>query len=125
MMILVNRMTNGECQMTKEMLEKFLIILAPFAPHLSEELFESLGHKDSIFKQRWPAYDKKLVVDEEVTIALQVNGKLRDTIEVERGIEEEDLRSKIKALPKVKTYLEGKEIKKFIYIKDKLVNIVL
>ncbi len=146
MMIFVNQMSNVKCQVSSEVLEKFLIILAPFAPYLSEELWSSFApssavellrrrakasddrsskYNESIFLQRWPEYDKKLVIDEEVTIAVQVNGKLRDTIKVERGIKEDDLRSKIEDLLKVKKHLEGKEIKKFIYIKDKLVNIVV
>ena len=107
-----------------EALEKFLIILSPFAPHLSEELWQSLGHKETIFKQKWPSYNKKLVIEEEVTIVVQVNGKLRDTIKVSRGVSENDLKSKANELPNVKKHLEGKKIKKFIYIKDKLINIV-
>ena len=107
-----------------EALEKFLIILSPFAPHLSEELWQSLGHKETIFKQKWPSYNKKLVIEEEVIIVVQVNGKLRDTIKVSRGVSENDLKSKANELPNVKKHLEGKKIKKFIYIKDKLINIV-
>jgi len=125
MMIFINEIPNSKFQITNKEIEKFLVILSPFAPHLSEELWESLGNKESIFLQKWPEYDKRLVVDEEVTIAVQVNGKLRDTIKVERGIDEEDLKLKIKNLPNVKKHLEDKEIKKLIYIKDKLVNIVM
>ncbi len=105
--------------------EKFLIILSPFAPHLAEELWQALGHQESIFKQSWPDYDKKLVIDEEVTIAIQVNGKLRETIVVERGLSESKLRTMVEDLPNIKKYLAVGEVKKFIYIKDKLVNIVI
>jgi leucyl-tRNA synthetase len=124
--IQVSKSETSELKIIKKNdLEKFLIILSPFAPHLAEELWEKLRHKESIFKEKWPEYDKKLVIDEEVTIAIQVNGKLRETIKAERGISEDKLKSKIYDLEKVKKYIEGKEIKKFIYVKDKLVNIVV
>jgi len=131
MMIYINHVSDGHTshvsngQVSNSQMEKFLIILAPFAPYLTEELWEKLGHKETIFKEKWPEYDKKLVIDEQVTIAIQVNGKLRDTIEVDRGISEEDLRPMTYKLPNVKKYIEGREIKKFIYIKDRLVNIVV
>ena len=116
---------SGGKDLSREIIEKFLIILSPFAPHLSEELWQSLGHQESIFQEKWPEYDKKLVIDEEVTIAIQVNGKLRDTVLVGRGTSEKELQKKILELPKIKPYLEGKEIKKLIYIKDKLINVVV
>ncbi len=126
MMIFINHISNTDTShVSIDIIKKFLIILSPFAPHLTEELWEKLGHKVSIFKEEWPKYDKKLVIDANVTIVIQVNGKLRDTIEVERGIDEKELRLKIEDLPAVKKYINGKEIKKFIYIKDKLVNIVV
>ncbi|MDP2586372.1 MAG: leucine--tRNA ligase [Candidatus Komeilibacteria bacterium] len=130
MMIFINE-ASGKSISQKDW-EKFLIILSPFAPHLAEELWSTLGHQESIFlpcrqagKQSWPDYDKKLVIDEEVTIAIQINGKLRETIKVERGINEKDLRIMVEELPNVKKYLDGQLVKKFIYIKDKLVNIVM
>ncbi|MBU1131269.1 leucine--tRNA ligase [Patescibacteria group bacterium] len=134
MMIFINEVTGNQKLATKEIIEKFLITLSPFAPHLSEELWSSFAkasedkeskYHSSIFNQQWPEYDKKLVVDEEVTIAIQINGKLRETIKVARGIGEKDLKLKIENLDKIQKYIEGKEVKKFIYIKDKLVNIVV
>jgi leucyl-tRNA synthetase len=125
MMIFVNEMGEYDMFLSKDIYESFLKILSPFAPHLAEELWSSLGYKKSIFKDKWPDYDKKLIIDEEVTIAIQINGKLRGTIKVERGISEEDLKSKIIKLPKINGYINSQRIKKFIYIKDKLVNIVL
>jgi len=124
MMIFINEVTGNQDSVTKEMMEKFLIILSPFAPHLAEELWQSLGHRKSIFKEKWPKYDSDLVIDESVTIAIQINGKLRETILVERGISEKNLKSKIEQLPKINKHLADKQAKKFIYIKDKLVNIV-
>lgn len=109
----------------KEIMEKFLIILSPFAPHLAEELWSVLGHKESIFKQSWPEYDKKLVINDEATIAIQINGKLRETIKVEAEIGEHELRLKVEGLQNIQKYLGDKKINKFIYIKGKVVNIVM
>jgi len=128
MMIFTNHVSDGRVsgdQVSKNQLEKFLIILSPFAPHLAEELWKKLGHQESIFKAEWPKFDPKLVIDEEVTIAVQVNGKLRETIKIERGVSEEELKSKVYALAKVKKFTEGKTVKKFIYVKDKLINVVV
>ncbi|MCX6785715.1 MAG: leucine--tRNA ligase [Candidatus Komeilibacteria bacterium] len=135
MMIFMNDVVGAQFIVPKTIMEKFLIILSPFAPHLSEELWSTFAlrasadksskYHQSIFKQRWPEYDKKLVIDQEVTIAVQINGKLRETINVARGIGERDLRIKIENLPNVQKYLAGQAIKKFIYIQDKLVNIVV
>jgi len=124
MMIFMNDVAGHEPAVSQDILEKFLIILSPFAPHLAEELWQSLGHPESIFKQRWPAYDDKLVIDEEVTIAIQINGKLRETIKVKRWLSEKELRPKVESLPNVKKFIGGRPIKKFIYIENKLVNIV-
>jgi len=123
LMIYINHVSGS--QASNNQIEKFLIILSPFAPHLSEELWQKLDHSESIFKGQWPDYDPKLIINKLNKIVVQVNGKLRDMIEVERGIDEEELGLRIRDLPKVKKYIEGKEIKKFIYIKDKLVNIVV
>jgi leucyl-tRNA synthetase len=101
-------------------------LLAPFAPHIAEELWrEVLGNKSSIHLERWPKYDKTLLEKETVTIAIQVNGKIRDTVEAKKGVVEGELKKLVLAREKVKKYLEGKEIKKFIYIQDRLTNIVI
>jgi len=123
MMIFINEITGKN--VNQEIIEKFLIILSPFAPHLTEELWHQLGHQESIFKEKWPSYDKKLVIDDEVTIAIQINGKLRETIKVERGLSEKDLRMKVEASLVVQKYLASQTVKRFIYIKDKLANIVI
>ncbi|MFA6304229.1 MAG: leucine--tRNA ligase [Patescibacteria group bacterium] len=125
MMIFINDATANPNGVSKEAIDKFLIILSPFAPHLAEELWSVLGHNDSVTRQKWPSYDAKAVVDDEVTIAIQINGKLRDTLLIARGISEKELRTQVENLPNIKKHLAGQEIKKFIYIQDKLVNIVI
>jgi leucyl-tRNA synthetase len=127
MMELVNEMTSSQDSINKEILEKFLLILAPFAPHITEELWEKLGNKFSIHQQKWPEYDSDKIKEETVTIAVQINGKLRGTVEVQSskckvqsGVEELARESE-----KIKKYLEGQEIKKVIFVPGKLINFVL
>ena len=135
LMIFINESRNLHCvdfKKEQRIFESFLIMLSPFAPHICEELWSGFSknynnkkYKDSIFKQEWPEFDKKLVVDDEVTIVIQVNGKVRESIKTERGTSEADIKKKVIDLPNVKKHLEGKKIKKVIYIKDKLINLVV
>jgi len=113
-------------------MEKFLIILAPFAPHLSEELWSELGHhrsggagKQSIFKETWPEYNPELVKDETINLVVQVNSKVRDTLEVSADISEEEAKTLALESKKIKKWIEGKEAVKIIFVKGKLVNIVI
>ncbi len=121
MMILVNSMKDNGVD--KENFEKFLIILAPFAPHLAEELW-SQNHKTSIFKEEWPKYDENLIKDETIELAIQINGKLRDTLEVDADISENEAKEKA-VTDKIKKWTEDKEIVKIIYVKGRLINIVV
>jgi len=114
----------GRC-IKKSDFEKFVIILSPFAPHLAEELWSQLGHKESIFKQSWPVYDKNLVKDETINLVIQVNSKVRDMIKVSADISEEEAKKIALASEKIKKWLEGKEVIKVIFVKGKLVNIVV
>lgn len=123
MMIFVN--TAVEFDINKEKFEKLLIILSPFAPHITEELWSGLEHKDSIFKEKWPEYDPELIKDEKITLVLQVNGKVRDSIEADAGISEAEAKELAMQSEKIKKYIINKEIKKVIFVKGKLINIVL
>lgn len=109
----------------KEVVEKLLLILAPFAPHMCEELWTKLGKTESIFKESWPEYDEELAKDENIELVLQVNGKVRDRIEVAADISEQDAIKLAKESEAMKKWLEGKEIVKEIFVKGKLVNIVV
>jgi len=104
--------------------ETFLNVLAPFAPHLSEELWAELGHADLISKQLWPNYDPSKIKETSVTIAVQVMGKLRSTLQVTAGLTEAEVVTLAKAEPKVAKYLTSTP-KKTIFVTDKLVNFVL
>ncbi|MFA5029152.1 MAG: class I tRNA ligase family protein [Patescibacteria group bacterium] len=124
MMILVNKITEKKSA-TKEILEKFLIILSPFAPHLTEELWGRLGHQNSIALEKWPAYDKVLIKDEQVEIVVQVNGKVRAKILVSADISEGEVVELAGQNENVKKYLEGQQIKKTVFVPGKLISFVV
>jgi leucyl-tRNA synthetase len=102
-----------------------LKMLSPFAPHLAEELWNQLGNKESICKEPWPAHDPELAKESELTIPVQVNGKLRDTILVSADSSEEEIKEKALASEKVKTFTGGKQVIKIISVPKKLINIVI
>ena len=111
-----------------ECLEDLVVLLAPFAPHLSEELWESIGHADmadSVHRQPWPEYDPAALEAEEKEIVLQINGKVREHLMVPAGISREELEKTALAAEKVRAAVAGKQIVKVIVVPDKLVNIVI
>jgi len=105
--------------------EMIIILMSPFAPHLCEELWEVLGNKSSIHLESWPTYDPQLLESDEVTLAIQINGKVRDEITVSKDKDESSLQKEVVQREGVKKWLEDKEIKKFIYVKNKLISIVV
>jgi leucyl-tRNA synthetase len=105
-------------------LEKFLIILSPFAPHLAEELWQKFAHKKSIFLQSWPKFDQNLIKPAEIELVAQINGKVRDRILVTADLNQEQAEKIVKASPKVVAYLAGKEIKKVIFVPGRIINFV-
>ena len=94
-------------------------------PHLAHELWELIGETDELSYQKWPSYDKNVAQQDIITIAVQINGKRRSEIEITRNQTENDVITKAKADPKVSTYLKNIEIVKEIYIKEKILNIVI
>src|SRR3989475_1993537 len=123
MMEYVNDLKHGTA--TKELIEPLLIMLAPYAPHIAEELWSVLGHETSIFEARWPAFDERLTSAGDVEIAVQVNGKLRSRLTVPRGMAEEDVLARVLADEAVKKFVDGQKVKKVIYVQDRLVNLVV
>ena len=109
----------------RELLEPLLVMLAPYAPHVVEELWEVLGHETSVFAARWPAYDERLATAGDVEIAVQVNGKLRSRLTVPRGMAEQDVLAQVLADETVKKFVDGQPLKKVIYVQDRLVNLVV
>ncbi|MEI6154533.1 MAG: class I tRNA ligase family protein, partial [Deltaproteobacteria bacterium] len=118
------RIQREELTLLKGAIEIVIILLFPFVPHLTEELWEIIGKNPDHLATFWPEYDEKYIIEDKVMIAVQINGKLRDTCEVDRGIDEAQLKEIVFALDKIKKHTEGKEIKKTIMVPNKLVNIV-
>ena len=108
----------------KELLEKLLVLLAPMAPHVTEELWERTGREFSIHNQTWPEWDRELAADEVIILVVQVNGRVRDKIEVPASISEEDAKTTALESDRVEPHIEGKDIARVIYVPGKLVNIV-
>jgi leucyl-tRNA synthetase len=123
MMILVNHL-GKETVRPKTVLEKLVLILAPFAPHIAEELWERLDHTESLAYESWPEYDKELIKEKEIELAVQVKGKIKDRIVVSADADEEQIKQKALSCEKVIAAMSGKEPKKIIVIKSRLVNIV-
>ncbi|MFH1671408.1 MAG: class I tRNA ligase family protein, partial [Candidatus Portnoybacteria bacterium] len=123
LMVLTNKIQ--EVGANKEILGKFAILLSPFAPHISEELWQTLGNKQSIFKQKWPKYDEKLIQEETWQLIIQINGKVRDKIEVKKGISEKEVKKIALESEKIKKWLGDEKSLKVIYIPNRLVNLVV
>ncbi len=122
MMVFTNEMTKLDTR-PRALLEPFVLLLAPFAPHLCEELWERLGHAPSVARQPWPSFDPALVVSDRLEIPIQVNGKLRSKIEVPADWTEEQIVTLAKEA--VEDWLQGKPPRKVIYVAKKLVNFVV
>ncbi len=109
----------------EESVDTLVLLLAPTAPHLAEELWQQTGHDYSIHNQQWPGWDEELARDEEITLVIQINGKLRDRIVVPASTTEVEAWQIAEESTRVKPYLEGKEVSKKIYVPGRLVNLVV
>jgi leucyl-tRNA synthetase len=123
LMIALNELDKGKSIARKDF-ESYLKLLAPFAPHVAEELWISLGNKKSIHVSEWPKFDPAMVKDSNASIVVQINGRVRGSFESERGKGKEWLENTAKTLPEAKKWLEGKKIKRIVVVPDKLVNVV-
>lgn len=106
-------------------IRKFTLLVAPFAPHLAEEVYSTYGRYESIFHEAWPTHDESAIKKEKITIIIQVNGKLRSRLTVSPGTDEEEVKRMALDDDRVKRYTEEKQVKKYIFVKDKLLNIVI
>jgi leucyl-tRNA synthetase len=110
---------------SKDLLQPLVIMLAPYAPHIAEELWEVLRETESVFQARWPSFDERLARTGDVEIAVQVNGKLRSRLVVPRGMPEEAVMKIVLSDPAVKKFVDGQKVRKVIYVQDRLVNLVV
>ena len=109
----------------KEVMEKLVLMLAPFAPHLAEELWEKTAHNFSIFDHKWPELDISALKENQVNYVIQINGKLRDKFEVPRKMSQKEIEQEALKFGKIPKYIEDKQVQKIIFIPNKLVNIVV
>jgi leucyl-tRNA synthetase len=108
----------------REAVETVVVLLSLFVPHFAEELWEALGHQESILRTPWPEYDREAIVEEEILIVIQVNGKLRDRMTIPAAYGEEQVKSWALKSDRIQKLTEGKQIKRVILVPGKLVNIV-
>ncbi len=128
MMIFVNAFTNAETLPLSPM-RTFLVLLNPFAPHLTSELWQKLNSKfgdnvSDMTEQKWPDYDERFLAEDEVEMVIQVNGKVRDRMNVSFLANEEEVKSAALDNPKIKALIAGKTVRKIVVVPKKLVNVV-
>ncbi len=124
MMIFANKV-ESDMSITKESFMLFLQILSPFAPHVTEELWHKHGNTGSIHKEKWPLFDEEKARPNSVTIGIQINGKVRDEIELSPDASEDEVRALVMARKKVGEWMEGQTEKRFVYVPGKIINIVV
>ena len=116
--------SSGEIALLADVQRTLVLLLAPFAPYLAHELWETLGETDSLLKHPWPKYDPELAKEEQIEIPVQVNGKLRSVVVVPAEADEDVIREAAMADEKIKSVTAGKQIAKVIVVPRKLVSIV-
>lgn len=124
LMIFTSNLEKTE-EISTETFEEFLKMLAPFAPHMTEEIWHNLGHKTSIHLEKWPEFDESKIKEESVVIVVQINGKTRAQFEASAGISQEEANNKAISMPEVQKWLSAGEVKKVIYVANKIINFVL
>ncbi len=124
-LMILNNEFRKEKEVPREFFLVFIRLLAPFAPHFAEEIWEEVGEKPSVLKQSWPESIKEKMKKESFSIIVQINGRVRDTITVNQGEDKEKVKEEVLKSEKVKKWIEGKEIKKEIFVPGKLINFVI
>jgi leucyl-tRNA synthetase len=106
-------------------LEPFVLVLAPFAPHLAEELWQALGKKHTLAYEPWPVYDPSLIAEDQLEVPVQVNGKVRARVTVDAKTSADELKAVALGEPRIQELIKGKQVQKVIVVPGKLVNIVV
>jgi len=109
---------------TRKELQTLLLLLAPFAPYITEELWETLGNQGSIHTTRWPTFDPEAIRSDFITIPVQVNGRVRDQLEMASDTSEDEVKRLALASEKVQRFLAGQNVRKVIYVPGRVVNVV-
>ena len=123
-MICANDLLDRKC-VSNETLEKLSVLLAPFAPHIAEEVYHQLGHDTSVCVAEWPLYDEQLLVEDSFTYPVSFNGKMRFTLDLPVGISQQDAIAAVKADGRSQKWLEDKEPKRIVFVPNKIINIVV
>jgi leucyl-tRNA synthetase len=110
---------------TKDQIERLITISTPIMPHLAEELWCITGHKGSVTENEWPEVDKEMLVEDVIEIPIQINGKVRDRVEIKKGMTEDQVKEIVLSKERIKELLKDRSIKRFVYIDNKIVNIVV
>jgi leucyl-tRNA synthetase len=124
MMVLTNHLTSLKDQVPREAAEKLTLMVSPFAPHLGEECWSLLGHDDTLAYHPWVEHDEALCVDNTVKMGVQVNGKTRGEIEIPKDADQEGAMAEAMKVQSVSNQLDGKDVKKIIYVPGRILNIV-
>src|SRR5439155_2618049 len=124
MMELANALQHATGPSRDEGVATLLLLLAPFAPYMTEELWERRGGRGSIHRQGWPAFDQAIAAESGVTLVVQIDGKVRDRLTAAAGIPESTAKELALASPKVKVALDGRHVERTVFVKDRLVNFV-
>ncbi len=124
LMELLNAMRESNCS-ERQIVKDLIVMVAPFAPHFAEECWERLGYTTSVFDARWPTWDEQLTLEPVIDLVVQVNGRTRGTVRVPRGASEEAAAARALADTTVQRFLSGKEVRKRIFVKDRLLNLVV
>ncbi|MFZ9755605.1 MAG: class I tRNA ligase family protein [Bacteroidia bacterium] len=123
-MVCTNELTSTKCH-KKEILEPLLVLLAPFAPHLSEELWADLGHTSSIHTAQWPSWNEDYLKENSLAYPISINGKTRTTLEFPADAEVTEIEKAVLADELVQKWMDGKPLRKIIVVKGRIVNVVV
>jgi leucyl-tRNA synthetase len=123
-MICVNELTEQGCR-SRELLAKFLVVLSPYSPHICEELWTATGHTGSILQAQFPALEEKFLLESTKEYPVAINGKTRTTFNLDINITQTEVEALVVADPVVIKWLDGKPPKKIIFVKNKMINVVV
>ena len=123
-MVCVNDLTDLKCH-KREVLEPLLILLTPYAPHIAEELWNQMGNNTSVINADFPALEEKYLIESTKDYPVSINGKLRTQINIDLNATQEQVQEIVLANPVVQKWMESKPLKKLIYVKGKMVNVVV